>query len=201
MTFTFRDYISRIWRIRHFWIHLVEADLRARFRRTRLGILWSIMQPMFLTVMLTFVFQHVFDESYLSLAAYIFLGFILWEFFQSAVFLGADSFIKAEGYIKQIKHPNFIYPFKSVLHGLAIFLTEICGFCVLALLFYPQAVTWSWLSLPFVILLLFLFCLPVAIISAVINIQVRDFQQGIGMVTQMLWYASPVILKRDIYNK
>lgn len=201
MTFTFRDYIARIWQIRHFWWHLVEADLRARFRRTRLGVLWSILNPLLMTAILTFVFMHVFNESYFEYAAYIFLGFIMWEFYQGTVMLGADSFIKAEGYIKQIKHPNFIYPFKAVLHAVAILASELCGFFVLALIFYPHFISWTWMYLPLFILLLFLFCVPVAVISAIINIQVRDFQQGIGMVTQILWYASPIILKRDVYDQ
>lgn len=195
------SYAAQFWQARHFWLHLTAADLRARFRRTSLGIVWAMLQPMLMALVIAFVMQHAFHDSFTHSFIYIYLGMIMWEFFTGSINLGADSLIRAEGYIKQVRKPIIIYPFKSVLHGLVIFGCGALGYAILTALFYPHLFGWTWVFLPLFTVLMILFCVPVAIISAVINIMFRDFRQSIHVLVQIMWFASPVLLKRDMYDE
>lgn len=195
-----RDYLARLVRARHFLFHLVGAELRGRFRRTAIGILWAMIQPTLMAVMITIVLRHVFDVETVRLGAYVFLGFIMWAFVSETVLLGSDAFLKAEGYIKQVRQPLAIYPLKSVLHALIVFFCGFCGFTALALFFDPTLFAWSWFYVLVFLVLLLLFCAPLAIISAFANVRYRDYQQGIGILLQLFWYASPVMMMRDIYD-
>jgi lipopolysaccharide transport system permease protein len=194
------SYASRFWKARYFWWHLMEADLRARFRRTALGMAWAMLQPMLMAGVIAFVLQHAFKDDYSNYFVYVYLGMIMWEFFTGSINLGADSLIRAEGYIKQVKQPVIIYPFKSVLHGLVVFFCGILGYALLITALHPDIFSWTWVFLPVFVVLMFFFCVPVAIISAIINIQFRDFRQSITVLIQIMWFASPVLLKREVYE-
>ena len=73
------SYIKGIWESRYFWTHLAFADLMARWRYSFFGILWSIIQPLGMTLLLSFVFSRVFNIDINRYAPYIFSGIIIWE--------------------------------------------------------------------------------------------------------------------------
>ncbi len=56
-------YFSEIWRLRHFWLALVRIDLRKRYRRSIIGIGWSLLQPIAMTIVLCVVFSQLFNMS------------------------------------------------------------------------------------------------------------------------------------------
>ena len=75
------------------------------------------------------------------------------------------------------------------------------GFVIYALAVQPEIFSWRWIFLlPYAVILL-LFSAPLAILSAVINIKFRDFQQFIGLLLQIVWYMSPVFLPKTVFEK
>ncbi len=57
------DYARKIWQARYFWTHLALSDLRTRWRRSFLGALWSLIQPLAMTALLTIVFSRIFQAT------------------------------------------------------------------------------------------------------------------------------------------
>lgn len=112
------DYWVKIWRSRFFWIHLVFSDLRSRWRRSFFGMAWAIIQPLGLTLLMSFVFSKLFHSDIGTYAPYIFSGVIIWDYILTSVTGGALSFVQAEAYIKQCRHPLAIYTLRTVLVGL-----------------------------------------------------------------------------------
>lgn len=194
-------YLSEIYRYRYFWVHLALSDLRARFRRSYFGVLWVILQPLLLTLIIATILKYAFHQDMASYSIYIFSGLLAWEFISGCVNAGAMCFLSAEGYVKQVRLPMAIYPLKAALYCLIIFCTAFLGFAAYTFIVQPEVISWYWLYiLPFLILL-FIFGLPLAIISAVINVKFRDFQQFIGLILQIVWYTSPIFLPREIFNQ
>ena len=68
------EYLEDIWKSRYFWTHLAMADLRSKWRRSFFGILWSIIQPLGLTVLLAIVFGRIFKTDIGTYAPYILFG-------------------------------------------------------------------------------------------------------------------------------
>jgi len=193
-------YAKRLFRYRHFWAHLALSDLRARFRRSYLGILWLILQPLLLTIIMAAVFVFIFRQTFADYSIYIFSGMIAWNFITGCFLIGAMSFIGAESYVRQVRLPMMGYPLKSVLYCCIVFLLEFCGFVLYALIFKPAIFSWYWVFLIPFCLTLFFFGAPIAIISAIVNIKLRDYQQSIGIGLQMLWYLSPVFIMRSVFD-
>jgi len=193
------DYIKAIIAIRHFWFHLALADIRTKYRRSYLGILWAILQPLFMTLLLSFVMGKIFKVSIPDYIPYILSGIIIWEFIVSSLVAGCSSFINSEPYIKQYTHPIVIYPLR-VLAGNAItfslILFVLMGLVAVAhpgrIIFMPEIL---FLSLP----ILIFFVYPLIIITAFIGVIFRGFQQLIVLLLQAMWYVSPIFFKPEIF--
>ena len=100
-----RNYFRGIWDSRYFWLHLAKAELKYKFRRSRLGLLWTMINPLILMLMITVIFGNLFDIPMLDFAPYVFSGIIIWQFLLGAAMSGCSSLLVSEAYIKQFLHP------------------------------------------------------------------------------------------------
>ena len=76
-------YLARIWRLRYFWTSLVRIDLRNRYRRSVLGIGWSLLHPILMTAVLCAVFCPLFSVDYRQFAPFLLAGLAFWNFLVS----------------------------------------------------------------------------------------------------------------------
>lgn len=195
----YSNYITRIYRSRYFWWHLTLADLRAKYQRTALGLLWSIIQPLAMTLLLAFVMTNIFKQPIQDTILYIYSGIICWNIVVFASISGSMSFMNAAPYMKQFAHPIAIYPLRSVLVSLIDFGLALIGLICWILIWQPENISPSWLSLPLAILLLLLSAWPLAIICAVIGTIFRDFSQLLTIALQALWFVSPVFFATQVF--
>lgn len=195
------EYIKETWEARHFWWHLALSDIRFRFRRSHLGILWAILNPLLLTLLLTAVMSYVFQSKPGTYAIYVFCGLVIWEVVLSCGNLGCEEFIRAESYIKQFKHPLMIYAIRTTLVALIYMLFGFIGlFAWVALAFPHHLITTAIYLLPS-ILSLSLVGLPLAVVCGVTNTKFRDFAELLKLIFQAIWYASPVFISADVLLK
>jgi lipopolysaccharide transport system permease protein len=193
-------YLVDIFTFRHLCWNLVGSDLRARFRRSHLGILWAVIQPLGFALIVASVWGSVFKVTdYWEFALYLFSGMVLWEYFSNVVIVSQDALISAEGYLKQTRVPFFIFQLRVPLTG---FVTMFCGFIgliiVMALLqrFPPMGIHYAYVAPFFAIFLLF--SIPIAMIMSVIGTKFRDAKHIAQLAIQGLFFLSPVMLSRDI---
>jgi lipopolysaccharide transport system permease protein len=192
-------YILRIYKARYFWWSLVKADLRNKYRRSILGILWSLLYPLLFTLLLVFIFGSIFKSDVSYLMPYIYSGIVVWDAVSNSFIVGSAAIIASEAYIKQFAHPLAIYSLKQTL--VIIINTLISGVGMLAwcAIAKPENITVIFLSLPATLILLSLLSWCITTISAIINTKFRDYQQMIGLVMQALWFLTPVYFEKRIY--
>jgi len=194
-----RNYIKNIYGSRFFWMHLTLADLRAKYRRSLLGILWTMLQPLALALLLSFVIGHIFKISILEYIPFVFSGLIIWEFISFSVISGCNAFVNAEIYIKQYIHPLAIYPLRHVLSSLITLLFGLFALCVLIAFWRPENLVMVpaviFLSIP----LLLMWAWPLAIIVAFVGTTFRDLQQLLIIFLQAIWYVSPVFFQPKMF--
>jgi ABC-type polysaccharide/polyol phosphate export permease len=196
------SYLAAIWRCRYFWLSLVKNDLRTRYRRSVLGMGWSLLHPICMTAILTAVFSKVFNDKPVSeYAPYVLAGLAAWNYILTVVNHGCHCFFLGESYIRQYPAPLAIYPLRTALGGTVHFL--------LALL---VVVLFSWklngfqgasalASLVPTILLLFVFAWSAAVLAGVANVYFQDTQHLTEVGFQMLFYATPIIYDDELFNK
>jgi lipopolysaccharide transport system permease protein len=134
----------------------------------------------------------------LEFATFIFSGLITWELLNGAVLSGSISLLSAESYIRQRKLPYAIYPLRTAIVLFCLFLIAFVGLAIWSVSYKPAVFNWSWLSLIPSFASLFLLVWPIAVICAFMHTKFRDFSQVMALVTQAIYYLSPVFLYPSI---
>lgn len=195
------SYWLGIWRARYFWTHLAMSDLRSRWRRSFLGALWSIIQPLGMTALISVVFSKMFNSDITTYAPYILSGIIVWEFIAANVTGGALSFVQADAYIRQCRHPLAIYTLRTTLASSAVFIMASVALYGWAIVVMPQNFGWSWLATLSIFPIAALIAWPMATLLAYVGVRFRDIPHAAGLVLQAIWFISPVYFEAKMFRQ
>jgi len=196
-----REYCTGIWQARYFWTHLALSDLRSRWRRSYLGVFWSLLQPLGLALLLALVFSRLLHADIGIYAPYILSGIIVWDFLVSNVTGGSLSFVQADAYIKQCRHPLAIYTLRSVLGSLIALMLASLPLYAWSALILPQHIGWNWLAILSLFPLLAAIAWPLATVLAYIATRFRDLPHALGLAVQALWFISPVYFEEKLFRQ
>lgn len=194
-----RKYFRDIWVSRYFWYHLVLSELRIKYRRSALGMIWTFLHPILLTCLLAVVFGTIFKSPFLEFAPYVYSGLIFWEFLTGSFVQGSSSIINAEAYVRQVSHPLSIYTLKQSLVVLINFLIAAIGLVIWCWVRNPGTILPTIFSLPTTIVFLFMLSWSISTVSAFVNTKFRDFQQLLMIVLQAVYFISPIYFETKLF--
>lgn len=195
-----KEYLLKLYNSRYFWTHLVRNDLNSRFRRSKLGMLWIIVQPFFLTIIMAFVFSTVFKQSLGEYAIYILSGIIVWDLISASTTSAGTCIMASEQYIRQFNHPISIYTLRYALLNTITFLIEINALVIWVIINNPFNLIVGLLTLPLTAILYFGIAWPITTIAGYSNTKYRDYPQIMALVMQTIWYLSPVFFKSEQFT-
>ena len=222
------SYLAAIWRSRYFWLNLVGADLRARWRRSTLGIFWTLLQPIGFALLLTFVLGVGAGVGSGDSLPFVLSGLLVWDLITASITGGAVggaprpyglpglwvgvllpasppggpvAFLQADAYIRQHRQPLAIYTLRASLGPLAHMATASPVLLGAALLTLPQNFGWSWLALPLIFPLALLTVWPLATLVAFPTVRFRDIAHGLGLLLQAAWFLSPIYFLPDFFRQ
>jgi len=189
-------FISELYGSRGVLRQLVAQQLILRYRRTALGYLWTLINPLVMMSIMAWVFSTLFHAEIKSFTVFLFAGMIPWTFFSAVTIQSGTAFIHNEGLIKKIYLPKIIFPLSiacallidSILSFLALFVIILIlgGELSLALLFLPVS-----------FVLLFLFTLGIALVMSVVTVFFRDLQHIIIIAMQGVFFLTPILYKKS----
>src|SRR5687767_1965003 len=105
-------YMREVWGCRYFWLSLVRIDLRTRYRRSVIGIGWSLLNPIAMTTILCVAFAKLFNKNIFEYAPNVFAGLVCWNYIVACTKQGCQSIFQGESYIRQHPAPIAIYPLR-----------------------------------------------------------------------------------------
>jgi lipopolysaccharide transport system permease protein len=187
------SYLAAIWRCRYFWLSLVKMDLRTRYRRSVLGIGWSLLHPLAMTVVFCVVFCRLLKQDVYTYAPYVLAGLAFWHFVQGVTVQGCQCFFQGESYIRQYPAPMAIYPLRTVLGLMFHFLIALAVVFLLTAGLHGLGNPLPLLSLVPTLGLLFLFGWALAVLAGFANVFFQDTQHLTEVGFQVLFYATPVM--------
>jgi ABC-type polysaccharide/polyol phosphate export permease len=188
-------YLATVWRFRYFWMSLVRMDLRTRYRRSLLGVGWSLMQPLAMTAIFCLVFPFFMHVPVREYVPHALTGLVCWSFILGCAVAGCHTFLVSEAYIRQCPLPLAIYPLRTSIG--ALFHLSV-GMSVLIV------VCWSMLGFPGIIpllsliptlLLMFIFGWAMAALAGTCNVFFQDTQHLAEVGFQILFYLTPIIYR------
>lgn len=180
--------------------NLTMREVRGKYKRTVLGQLWSLANPIAAMVIYTFVFSFVFriqpaagNPSGLNVfAIWLLCGLLPWMFFSSVVTLGTNSLVSNAGLIQKVYFFRAVLPLSQVLAAAYNWLFEMG--VLLVVLVIAGSFVWPWLPLVLVVMfMLVLFAAGVAMMLAVANVYFRDTEHFLSLFLQIWFYLTPVI--------
>lgn len=191
-------YFTAIWQCRYFWLSLVKIDLRTRYRRSILGLGWSLLHPIAMTAILCFVFQRIFAIPLEKYAPSVMVGLAFWNFFQSVTLQGCQCFFQGEAYIRQFPSPLAIYPLRTALGAAVHFLIALSVALALCTFMLGLPNLLALLSLVPTLLLIFLLGWGMAVLGGLANVMFQDSEHIAAIGFQILFYATPIIYTDSI---
>jgi lipopolysaccharide transport system permease protein len=170
---------------------LVMRDLTLRYKRSILGIVWSLATPLAQMVVFTFLFHRVLPLDIPNYPVFVFSGLLAWAWFQMSITGAASAITGNRELIGQPGFPPWILPAVTVATNLANFLLALpilLGFLFLS----GERPTAALLALPLVIVVQYVFTLAIAYPIAAFNVAFRDTQHLAVLALLLLFYLTPV---------
>jgi len=198
-------YLGEIWRSRELLHNLTNREVRGKYRRTALGQLWSLANPIAAIVIYTFIFSFIFrlpaqvgDPSGLdTYALWLVCGLLPWLFFNRVLTLGTDALVANAGLIQKVYFPRIVLPLSLAN---ATFFTWVLEMGVLAIaLSLLGSFVLPWIPLIALFMIIFaLFSVGLAMVFSIINVYFRDLAYLLTIVLQFWFYLTPILYPVDL---
>lgn len=192
--------IREIIQYRELLVNFVIKDLKVRYKSSALGFFWSLLNPLFMMLIFTFVFGQVFKLGIENFPIFLLTGLLPWNFFNMALAGGTASILGNGTLVKKIYFPRELLPIASVLAELVNFLIAmILLFVFLAVYGYN-----FYLYTPLILVAIViqtLFTIGVCLFLSGINVYFRDIQYIVNVVLMALFYATPILYNMSMVEK
>jgi ABC-type polysaccharide/polyol phosphate export permease len=190
---TIRDVI----RYRYLLINLVKRDLKVRYRNSVLGVLWSLLNPLFMMLVFSLIFGKLIPrEDIHHYHVFFLVGLLPWNFFSGSVLNGTLSITSNSSIIKKVFFPRVLLPMAALLSNLVNFLL---AFVVLLFFLFTSGLglTVHALWLPVLLITQLLFILGLVLILSTLHVFYRDVVMILDVVMLAWFFMTPIIYSLD----
>lgn len=176
---------------------LVTREMKRKYSRSRLGILWSVLSPLLSMAVLSLIFSTMFRKSIENYPVYYLTGFVIWSFFTAATNTAMTALADNQALILQIRLPRSVFPLSRVVTAFVNFLYSLAAYGVMLLLFRIP-VRGSALVFPVLVFFLFLFSLGMGYILSVLYVFFGDIRHLYGVALTLWMYLSALFYPLEL---
>lgn len=190
--------LAELIRYRELVKNLVLRDLRARYKNSVLGFLWSLLNPLLTMLVFTVVFTFMMPNNRIAkFPVFLLCALLPWNFFQTSLMGCVNSIVGNAALVKKVYFPREVLPLSTVLSNLVNFLLALLVLFAMLFLFRIPLTKWV-LWLPFVMVTQVIFTLGLGLLLAAVNVFYRDTAVIMGVVLQAWFFLTPVFYPIDI---
>ncbi len=175
---------------------LLRNEFRARYRSQALGILWSLLNPLVQTTILSVIFSHVsaFKSAIPAYPVYLLIGVVVWQWFSTAINTATQSFIANADIVKRTVFSRQIVPLATALSYGINFAME-AGLVLALVAVWPHAFRLSpaLLLVPVILVILAALIVGVVLATSVLNVIYRDVAFLVSTALTLLYWLTPII--------
>jgi len=176
---------------------LALKELKIRYKRSVLGFLWALLNPLLFMVVLTFVFSTLMATNVPHYGVFIICALLPWTFFSQSLSYAAESIVGNADLIKKVRVAKLVFPVAAVVSNMINFLLSLIPLALIVLVMgHPFHLTWLYLPVP--LLALTIFTLGATFFFAAANVYYRDVAHILQILLQVLFYVTPIIYRADM---
>lgn len=179
---------------------LVKKGIKLKYRRSYLGILWTLLEPILTTCVLTLVFGTFFSNGDPTFPVYILTGRLLYSCFSSGSKAAMKSIRAHSGMIKKVYVPKYIYPLSSVMFNFIIFAISLIVLVGAMIVFKVYPTLWLFTAiLP--LTMLFLLTLGAGMILSTLSVFFRDLEYLWDVALMLIMYTCAIFYPVTKFDK
>lgn len=184
--------LRELWRYRDLLQLLVSNSIKTRYKRSALGVLWTLLNPLLTTIVLTVALSQLFRFRIENYPVYLLSGLIAWNFFSQTVTQVMSTLIWGSRLMKRIYVPRTVFPISVVGNGLVNLTLALIPLLVI-MLFVHQPLRWTLLLLPLAMLVLSMFTTGLSLLLATLAVYFVDLVEMVKILLMAWFYLTPII--------
>ena len=186
-----KKYVDNFMQYQFLLSELVKKGIKLKYRRSYLGMIWSLLEPLLTMIVLTIVFGTLYGNTDKTFPVYILTGRLLYSFFSQATKAALKSIRQNSAMIKKVYVPKYLYPLSSVLFNYVIFLISLIVLAVVSVVLGVKPTTHLWQSLVALVLILFI-SYGCGMILATIGVFFRDMEYLWSVALMLVMYTCAI---------
>ena len=185
---------------------LVGKDFKIKYRRSFLGVAWSVLNPLLMMIVMAIVFTTIFAQGRNGSITpemyplYLIVGNVTFAVMSDSTSQALSSIIQASSLLKKVKIHRFVFPVQKVLFSLVNFAFSLIAVAIVMLWFHVVP-TWHLLLLPVCLILLMFFCMGVGLLLSAATVFFRDVMHLWSVVLTAWTYFTPIFWTTDFILK
>lgn len=192
-------YIQQLKRHKFLFEELVKRDFKQKYKRTVLGMVWSVLNPLLTLLVMRLVFTHFFGRNTPHYTTYLFSGNLMFSYYRESTTGGMNSLMSNAHIFTKINVPKYLFTLsKSVSSIINFALTLVVFFIFVAI--DRVAFSWSFLAILYPFVTLTMFNLGVSMILSALFVFFRDIQYIYDIFSMLLMYMSAIFYNVDGYT-
>lgn len=193
-----KELLRDTYRYRELIWALAMKELKIRYKRSVLGFLWALLNPMLLMLVLTVVFSTLMPMNIPHYAVFLLSVLLPWTFFAQTLTYAAESIVGNGDLIKKVRVAKLVFPVAALVSNMInLLLSLIPLLLIVVAMRHPLFVTWLYLPIP--IISFAVFTLGATFLFAAINVYYRDVAHILQILLQVLFYVTPIIYSLDFF--
>lgn len=186
-----KRHLNNFLRYKYLLFELVKKNIKLKYRRSYLGILWTLIEPLLTMIVLTLVFGTLFGKDDRTYPVYILCGRLLYSFFSSASKAGLKAVSGNAAMIKKVYVPKYIYVVAAIISNFVTFVISLVVLVGVAAVLRVEP-TWHIVEGLIPLVILFVMTLGIGLILATLNVFFRDIEYIWSVLTMLIMYASAI---------
>lgn len=189
--------IERLLRYQFLFEELVKRDFKAKYKRTVLGMVWSVLSPLLMLTVMAIIFGNFFGRNIEHYVIYLFSGQVIFNYFTEATTEGMQALVSNSSIFTKINVPKYLFLFSknvSAIINFGIIFVIYFGFVAIEGISF----TWQFLLLIYPVICLIIMNLGIGLILSALYIFFKDIQYLYRLFTQIVMYGSAIFYSIDI---
>ena len=191
-----KHFFKEFWQYKDLLNLLVSRNFKLKYRRSMLGYVWSVLNPLLTMTVMAIVFSTMFSRNIENFPVYLFCGQLLFNFINNSTHQAISSITGNAALLKKTYVPKYIFTIAKITSGMVDLVFSL-GALVIVMVVTRAPISWTTLLFPFVIIQLYLFCIGLGLFLAQANVFFRDIQYIYNAITTAWLYLTPIFYHVD----
>ena len=191
MNMNIQAYVSKLIKYEPLLEQLVIRDLKIKYRRSFLGYIWSLLNPLMMMGILTMVFSYMFRFDIPNYPLYLITGQVVFNFIAESTTAAMASIINNASLLKKVYVPKFIFPLSRIVSSFVTMLFSMVA-VLIVMVFTGTSLKCTLFLLPIPMFFLFIFALGIGLILAALTVYFRDVFHLYGVFISLWSFVTPV---------